>query len=70
MNRHYCVIVCLVNIITIIQTESDVREEFKEAGIEVESRIFSTDGDPTIVIEDLFVSRHATSVLVRNAKEM
>ena len=58
-------IVCLVNIILIIQTESDVREEFEEAGIEVESRIFSTDGDPTIVIEDLFVSCQLLYVMYR-----
>ena len=55
MNRH---IVCFVYIIVIIQTESDIREEFKKAGIEVESRIFSTDGDPITVIEDLFVSHY------------
>lgn len=39
-----------------LQTESEVREEFKLAEIGVESRTFPTDGDPTTVIEDLFVS--------------
>ena len=40
-----------------IQTESDIREEFNHARIEVDSRTFSTDDNPTTVIEDLFVSQ-------------
>ena len=31
--------------------------EFEEAGIEVESRTFKTNQNPTDVIEDLFVSQ-------------
>ena len=40
-----------------IQTESDIGEEFNHAEIEVDSRTFSTDDNPTTVIEDLFVSQ-------------
>ena len=45
------------------QTDSDIRKEFKEAGIDVDSRTFSTDGDPTADIVDLFVS-HTTVQMI------
>jgi hypothetical protein len=51
-------IVCFGNAMY-MQTESDIRYEFmiKHPRIEVESRTFSTDDDPTTVIDGLFVSQ-------------
>ena len=44
-----------------LQVEYSIMSEFEEAGIEVESRTFKTNQNPTDVIEDLFVSQLQTN---------